>query len=381
MSRVRTESMIQRLAKKPLSEGFDLWDKDYLLGALRLFQCKLESSPPFEVAPCLEAIATLLAILEEYEDAIEHYTLASDKYHLIHKKHIGEMMKAKAVELKDGPEEALKLVDTIIASGKEDGSAKEKMQLGCVYTYRADLCGKTDQLDRGVEDALKALSLGPGRMEAGDLLYLTHNQLGQLYQAIPEKITEADKAFTEAVTLRPIYFQAIESLIPLKRAQDDQEGALQYIESAYELHPKAGLLREKAFLLSELGRDDEGIKVCDDGIADPPHEETEALTGNTTSVATLYKAKAAILADAGRLTEARDALQGAISLDTSDAEAVRMAADISTTLSRDYLASNNIPQFLDALVTHVLQSKPADPCAFMVEAIENNKVPLPDAKQ
>ena len=151
---------------------------------------------------------------------------------------------------------------------------------------------------------------------------------------------------------------------PPLSAQDDQASALTYIAKAYELHPKASLLREKAFLLSEMGRDDEGIKVCDDGIADPPHEETEALTGNTASVATLYKAKAAILADAGRLTEARDALKGAIALDANDTEVVRMAADISTTLSREYLTANNIPQFLDSLVTHVLQTKPADPCGM-----------------
>ena len=414
MSRVRTESMIQRLAKKPLSEGFELWDKDYLLGALRLFQCKLEASPPFEVAPILEAIATLLATLDECEDAVEHFVLAADKYDLIQKKHMAALMQAKAAELKEGLEEAVKLVNEAIASGNEEGNAKEKMQLGCLYTYRADLHGvcflfgsfdlswlglvlhphhtrtahpqKSDNFAEGVKDCDKALELCPGRLVADDVRYITQHQKGQLLLMLNDAAA-AENAFEAALSLRNIHFASAEELVALKKgmgkdrlfavdvqtkththlthtAKNDHEGTLEYIDKAFALHPKADLLRVKAFLLSEMGRDEEGLKVCDDGITDPPHEETEALTGTSSACAILHKAKAAILADAGRLEEARAALQGAMKQDPNDAEAVRMSAGISTTLAWDYLASKNIPQYLDALVNHVLSEKPADPAGM-----------------
>ena len=54
----------KQLGRKPLSEGFELWDRDYMLGALRLFQCKLEVAPPFEVAACLDAVGDILVGIE-----------------------------------------------------------------------------------------------------------------------------------------------------------------------------------------------------------------------------------------------------------------------------------------------------------------------------
>ena len=75
---------------------------------------------------------------------------------------------------------------------------------------------KTENFERGIQDCEKALSLAPGRMEAGDLEYLTHHQAGTLHQAMGNA-AEADKAFSQAVALRPIYFPAVESLIPIKR--------------------------------------------------------------------------------------------------------------------------------------------------------------------
>ena len=41
-----------------------MWDKDYMLGALRLFQCKLEVAPPFEQAACLDSVGDILAGIE-----------------------------------------------------------------------------------------------------------------------------------------------------------------------------------------------------------------------------------------------------------------------------------------------------------------------------
>eukprot|EP01059_Diplonema_ambulator_P008706 TRINITY_DN1837_c0_g2_i1.p1 TRINITY_DN1837_c0_g2~~TRINITY_DN1837_c0_g2_i1.p1 ORF type:complete len:376 (+),score=112.45 TRINITY_DN1837_c0_g2_i1:1146-2273(+) len=375
MSRVRTESMIQRLAKKPISEGFELWDKDYLLGALRLFQCKLDSSPPFELAPCREAVACILAAIDEDEEAIEMFNMAAEKYDLIQKPLVAGLMRAKAAELTEGEEVALKLVNDCIAKGNMENQ-KEIPQLGRLYSYRADLNGKAGRITEGIADCEKALSLHPGRFEPGDLEHITHHQLGKLYESLKDT-QAAEKCFMEALKCRNIYFPSCEALIPIKKAQEDLEGALVHIENAFALHPKANLLREKAFLYSEMGRDEEGLKICNDGIADPPTEETEALTGHSTSKAILYKAKAAILADAGRLEEAKAALEGALEQDGSDIEAIRMSADVNTTLSREYLAANAIPQFLDSLVSYVLQSKPEDPIAFMVDAIENDKVPLP----
>eukprot|EP01060_Flectonema_neradi_P037433 TRINITY_DN7535_c0_g2_i1.p1 TRINITY_DN7535_c0_g2~~TRINITY_DN7535_c0_g2_i1.p1 ORF type:complete len:376 (+),score=84.72 TRINITY_DN7535_c0_g2_i1:64-1191(+) len=375
MSRVRTESMIQRLSKKPLSEGFDLWDKDYILGALRLFQCKLDSAPPFEVAPCLESIAAILALFEEDDDAVEHYSMAGDKYSLIQKKLVSGMMQAKMTELSKDPQAALKLVGETIAQGDET-SAKDKSQLGRLYSYKGELLSKIDNDSEALTAFEKAISLTPGRMEAGDLEYLTQYQLGLLHVKM-NKPSEADAAFTACLKLKPTYFLAAEALIPLKKSSEDLEGAMIIIDTAYELHPKANLLREKAFLYSEMGKDDEGIKVCDDGIADPPHEETEALTGASGAVVTLCKAKAAIFADSGRLEDAKQALDVALAADPRDLESNRMSADVNTTLAREYLAGKGIPQFLDSLVNHVLQSKPEDPLSFMVEAIETDAVPLP----
>ena len=362
MSRVRTESMIQRLSKKPLSEGFDLWDKDYILGALRLFQCKLDAAPPFEVAPCLESIATILALFEENDDAIEHYSMAGDKYSLIQKKLVAGMMRAKITELTKDPQAALQAVEELIIEGDET-NAKDKMQLGRLHTYKGELLAKLNQDEQAIVSLEKAVSLSPGRMEAGDLEYLSQYYLGQVYAKV-NNLPGADKAFSACLKLKPTYFLAAESLIPIKKASEDLEGAMITIDTAYELHPKANLLREKAFLYSEMGKDDEGIKVCDDGIANPPHEETEALTGSSGAVVTLCKAKAAIFADSGRLEDAKQALDVALASDPRDLESIRMSADVNTTLAREYLAGKGIPQFLDSLVNHVLQSKPEDPLSM-----------------
>eukprot|EP01063_Lacrimia_lanifica_P000725 TRINITY_DN1036_c0_g1_i1.p1 TRINITY_DN1036_c0_g1~~TRINITY_DN1036_c0_g1_i1.p1 ORF type:complete len:375 (+),score=158.22 TRINITY_DN1036_c0_g1_i1:58-1182(+) len=372
MSRVRTESMVMRLSKKPLTEGFDLWDQDYLLGALRLFQCKLESSPPFEVAPCLESIATILGLIEEDEDAVEHFHLAAEKYNLIQKKHLGALMTAMATEIQKGEDAAIAVIDASIAGGDESKD-KQKSQLGRLYSYRAELKRTMEKVDEGVADAQKALSLRPGRLADGDMMHAAHHTLGQLFQT-QGKLDEAAEQFKAALAARPLFFPAAEAMIGLLKSQGDLNGALEYIDTAHKLHPKASLIREKAFTLSDLGSDEDGLRVCDEAIANPPHEETEALTGNCSSAGTLYKAKAAILADSSRLQEAKDMLDKALEQDPDDPEATQMIADIHTTLSRGYLDQHNIPKYLDALVNMVIEAKPADPLSFVINVIENNKV-------
>eukprot|EP01063_Lacrimia_lanifica_P000726 TRINITY_DN1036_c0_g1_i2.p1 TRINITY_DN1036_c0_g1~~TRINITY_DN1036_c0_g1_i2.p1 ORF type:complete len:366 (+),score=160.73 TRINITY_DN1036_c0_g1_i2:58-1155(+) len=331
MSRVRTESMVMRLSKKPLTEGFDLWDQDYLLGALRLFQCKLESSPPFEVAPCLESIATILGLIEEDEDAVEHFHLAAEKYNLIQKKHLGALMTAMATEIQKGEDAAIAVIDASIAGGDESKD-KQKSQLGRLYSYRAELKRTMEKVDEGVADAQKALSLRPGRLADGDMMHAAHHTLGQLFQT-QGKLDEAAEQFKAALAARPLFFPAAEAMIGLLKMKEDHGGVIDAIDKAYKLHPKATLARQKAFALSEGGMDDEALMLCEMVIRDPPHEETEPLQGKSVGVCTMYKAKAAILADIDRLEEAKAALQKALFVDATDAEATTMLEDIEATIA------------------------------------------------
>src|SRR3989338_7765918 len=90
--RARTQSMAQRLAKQPLSEGFDLWDRGYILGAMRLFTFKAENAPPFQVGMILDAMGHLLCSLAEWEDAKENFNYAAEKYQLIQQPILAEIM-------------------------------------------------------------------------------------------------------------------------------------------------------------------------------------------------------------------------------------------------------------------------------------------------
>jgi len=377
-ARVRTESMIQRLSKKPLSDGYELWDKGYILGALRLFQCKLEACPPFEMAPCTDAVATILEIIEEVDEAVEHYDQAADKYDTINKKVLGCLMRAKSAEAKGDLEVALKLCNEGLVDHDKgvDIAANQKFQFGRLLMTRADLYAKKGDFDAGLKDVTAAIGLEPGFVKAGDAVHLAHYNKGQIHQQL-EQFDAADKAFTAAVTARPEHFASWEALCPIKKELGDLPGALDAIDKAYAVHGKSELVRDKAFLLSEMGKDDEALQVCDKAIENPPHAETEALSGPAESVAILHKAKAAILADAGKMDEAVKALKDALKCDPNDQETMRMSADITTTLARDYLQQNNIPQFLDALIGHVLQSKPDAPVAFMLEAIEKGAISVP----
>ncbi|KAJ9439551.1 TPR repeat-containing protein [Diplonema papillatum] len=378
--RIRTESMIDRLGRKPIAEGFELWDKDYMLGALRLFQCKLEVAPPFEVAACLDAVGDILTGIEEPEEATDHYNQAVSKYKLIGKTILSELMQCKAIELQEGqgPEAALDAVNKILAlfdqrfeegkSGEELLGTEAKGQgpaLGKAYLYRAELLKSLEKPKEAMAAVDRAITLNCDR------IHLAYGTQGDILMEL-EAGNEAVESYKKAVQAKPIFVAAYESMIKAMIAVGDEEEALRVIETVLKLHPKAVLIREKAFIYSNQQKDDQALALLDAAIADPPHEETETLTGAGPSVAILRKAKAAILADLARFEEANDELSHVISNDihNEDDEANHMRKDIFLALARDYLGKNEIPTYLDSLVAKVLESKPQAPIPFMIEQIE-----------
>eukprot|EP01062_Namystynia_karyoxenos_P068169 TRINITY_DN6249_c0_g1_i1.p1 TRINITY_DN6249_c0_g1~~TRINITY_DN6249_c0_g1_i1.p1 ORF type:complete len:366 (+),score=173.42 TRINITY_DN6249_c0_g1_i1:92-1099(+) len=329
--RIRTESMIDRLGKKPLSEGFDLWDKDYTLGALRLLQCKLDAQqsqgmPPYEVAQALDAVGEIMNGLDEPEEAQENYALAADKYDMIQKKVLAELMHCKAAAMKDaaaGMERVQKFLAPFDESGQPGDAAKnQESALGRFYFYRAQLNAAAEKPEEALKDVARAIELN------ADRVHLAHNLQGQLLQE-QGKVAEAVAAFRKAAGARPVYVPALEALVLAQKEAGDVPGALDTIERAMALHPQATLIREKAFLLSEKGDDAAALEVIDKAIEQPPHEETETLSKDCGSEATLYKAKAAILADLKRFPEALAAVDAALKCDPEDDETTAMRKHIA----------------------------------------------------
>eukprot|EP01059_Diplonema_ambulator_P022596 TRINITY_DN3791_c2_g1_i1.p1 TRINITY_DN3791_c2_g1~~TRINITY_DN3791_c2_g1_i1.p1 ORF type:complete len:416 (+),score=113.87 TRINITY_DN3791_c2_g1_i1:73-1248(+) len=377
--RIRTESMIDRLGRKPLSEGFELWDKDYMLGALRLFQCKLEVAPPFEVAACLDAVGDILAGIEEPEEALEHYNQAVDKYTMINKTILADLMRCKAVELQEGKgcEAALEAVDKCLASfdarlaeGKtgEDLLCEAKGQgpaLGRLYLYRAELLKCLEKFDESLAAANTAIDL------KCDRIHLAYGTLGDIQMDL-DNVDEAIEAYKKAVEAKPSFVAAHESWIKALRSLGDDDTALSIIDNVLKLHPKAVLIRDKAFVLSNKKQDEQALALLDEAIANPPHEETETLSaaGSGPSVLTLRKAKSAILADLSRFEEANEELSMILKVDPEEEEATAMRKDIYITLAREYLGKHDIPHYLDSLIAKVLETKPDAPISFMIECIE-----------
>eukprot|EP01060_Flectonema_neradi_P037164 TRINITY_DN739_c1_g2_i1.p1 TRINITY_DN739_c1_g2~~TRINITY_DN739_c1_g2_i1.p1 ORF type:complete len:391 (+),score=104.86 TRINITY_DN739_c1_g2_i1:76-1248(+) len=378
--RIRTESMIDRLGRKPLSEGFELWDRDYMLGALRLFQCKLEVAPPFEVAACLDAVGDILVGIEELDEALEHYNQAVDKYSMINKIMLSELMRCKAIELqedKGGAEAALEQVDKTLAafdSRAAEGKSGEELlgefksqgaAVGRLYQYRAELLASSKRFDEALTAVDMAIALNCDR------IHIAHGIRGDMLMEL-EKDDDAILAYEAAIAARPLFVAAFESLAKAYRSGGKDSKALEIIDKALEIHPKAVLIRDKAFVLSNMKQDDEALNILDTAIKNPPHEETETLSavGGSVSSSTLLKAKAAILADLQRYEEANKELAIVLESDADDEEASLMRKDIYITLAREYLGNNEIPQYLDSLVAKVLESKPDAPISFMIETIE-----------
>eukprot|EP00331_Platyophrya_macrostoma_P010726 CAMPEP_0176424998 /NCGR_PEP_ID=MMETSP0127-20121128/11154_1 /TAXON_ID=938130 /ORGANISM="Platyophrya macrostoma, Strain WH" /LENGTH=325 /DNA_ID=CAMNT_0017806129 /DNA_START=88 /DNA_END=1065 /DNA_ORIENTATION=+ len=321
--------MAQRLAKKPMSEGFDLWDRGYSLGAMRLFIFKAETSPPFQLGPCLDAIGHLLLNLEEYSDAKENFGYASEKYELIQQPVLAELMKLKGIEAVEGAQVALpQLVSYLNVTDPQRNAvtfdAKTKAGVARAFAYLAELYLKVDAayVGNAIADAEYAVSLGWDRVHTGYVI------LGEARQLAGD-FASALQAFEKAISLCPNYLVAYEHAVYCAKQLQDKTKALELLNAAINVHPRSALIREKAFLISDLGNDVEALQFLEELIANPPPEETEAVTiGGGSTLATLLKAKAAILADSGRMEEALAAAQKALEVNPGDEEAESIVADI-----------------------------------------------------
>lgn len=328
---MRTESMAQRLAKQSIPEGLALMDKGYNLGAMRLLTVKAETAPPFQLAPCLEAIATILLRLDETDDAAENFGYAAEKYSMINQTVLGEVMKARMVEAKAGPEEALKEVEAILQKADPEGKigetpdSKTRQNIARAYHLRADLNMQLGKTEAAVADAQRAISLGWDRVFDG------HYLLGQLLLEMGDA-EGAEASFSEAVKRNPNFLPAFEALVPLLQAKGESARItlIETLNRAIEIHPRAQLIRAKAFALSESGKDAEALQMLDQYVANPPHEETEALFSSAgTAEAVFLKAKAAVLGDLGRVEEAIAAAQQALAKVPGDEEASAMLNDLN----------------------------------------------------
>lgn len=325
-SRIRTESMIDRLGKKPISEGFELWDKQYTLGALRLLQCKVDAqtaagAPPFEVAQALDAVGEIMASLEDVEEAAEHFKLAAEKYRLIQKTFLADLMEAKAAQSCEAVDKLLAPFDEKVEKGSDDIAAdakKEEASVGRAYLYRAELLQQKEKNEEALAAVDIAIKLNATR------IHIAHSVRGQILADLG-KIPEAKEAQLAAVKERSCYFPAVEALFLLQK-DDDKEAALKDLETAISLHPQAHLIREKAFLLSETGKDDAALDLLDKAIESPPHEEEGA--ADSESKCTLLRGKAAVLADLERFDDALKVLAECLSLDPEDEEAKNMKESI-----------------------------------------------------
>lgn len=366
-ARTRTESMVQRFAKKPISEGYELWDRDYPLGALRLFTFKSESAPPFLVAPCLDSMAEICVQMKGFEDASEQYCEAAAKYAVIQQPVLAELMRIKNTEVTQGTAAALAALEAFMATadpqrvgGEKEGELKTRSALARCYAYWAELlltASEGDELsddeaaaarDAAREHAALAVHLGYDRVHVG------YGVLGDCEDALGHT-RAAVEAYEEAVRLCPHYAQALERLTAILReeplaaqeegeAEAEAEGAgaeeairrgkvklLGLLDQALEAHPRAALAREKAFLLSELEGDAAALQFLEVQLQHPPVEETA--NSDRGSRCVLLKAKAAVLADGERFPEALEAAKLAVEAQPEDAEALSLVQDIESAMS------------------------------------------------
>eukprot|EP01062_Namystynia_karyoxenos_P068172 TRINITY_DN6249_c0_g2_i1.p1 TRINITY_DN6249_c0_g2~~TRINITY_DN6249_c0_g2_i1.p1 ORF type:complete len:562 (+),score=220.62 TRINITY_DN6249_c0_g2_i1:107-1792(+) len=328
-ARVRTESMIDRLGKKPLSDGFDLWDKDYILGALRLFQCKLEVAPPFEVAACHDAVAEILCLIEETGEAATQFEEAAKKYSIINKGRLASLMTVKQAALEKSPADALADLETALASFDpkleqdtpvEDlGVAKVELpQLGRQYLFRAELLMSLDRSGDALKHALSAVKLGTDRV------HLAHLVRAQALGALGMN-TDAAQACADAVAARPCFVMGYELMADCLRLEGKDAECAEALRKACEQHPKPTLIRDEAFAVSAQGDDAAALSLLEKHIADPPHEEGDDADE---SRAVLLKAKAAILADQEQWAKAVAALEAALKAVPGDDEAMAMLAQV-----------------------------------------------------
>lgn len=338
-ARVRTESMVQRFAKLPISEGYELWDKDYLLAALRFFTFKSDAdgAPPFQIAPCLDATGEISLSLQGHDDAKMQFGLAADKYQLIQQPVLAELMRTKITEATDGAPKALEQLQAYLKKMDPEfngcGSKpdrKLKMGLARCYCYLSELLLNTteeEELSGVAPEAVKAASLA---VELGwDRVHCGYRALGDAQDALGE-LEKAKEAYNKAISLCPYYSEAYERLIEIcKSLKESPSSIIALVDKAIEIHPRASLVREKAFIISEMDGDAAALKFLEEHIQKPPREEME-LGGESggPSMCTLLKAKAAILADGGSMKEALEAAEAAVAAYPRDEEAPRIVNDI-----------------------------------------------------
>lgn len=330
-ARTRTESMAQRLAKKPISEGFELWDKGFYLGAMRLFIFKAESAPPYQLAPCLDAVANLLLEMDEVDDAAQNFEFARGKYDIVQQPDLALLMEVCGLECTAGSKVALAKLDDYIKAKDvkevEAADTKVKTAFARLYYTKALLTVRADgSLQEAKSAAEAAVALGWERVHIGYFL------LGKIHAAL-EDIDGAVTAFKQALHHCPQYLAPYIELIRILRPSDPVATA-KLLDEAIAVHPRSAIIRDKAFLLSEQGSDQEAVKLLDDMIANPPVEESEGgLSCKEASVATFLKAKAAIYADMGKLAEAVEAAEQAVEQVPTDEEAKVMLKDIKAVVN------------------------------------------------
>lgn len=345
--------MVQRFAKKPISEGYDLWDCGYLFGALRLFLFKSESAPPFQMGPCIDAMAEISLEMGSDDDAKDTFAIAADKYKLIQQPILAELMRTKLACMMNGPTAAKEHLEAFLKEAdpeKNGGGAKADMKtrsaLARSYAYLAELlldsasaedkqngednsqpsAEMVEVAPRAAEAAQLAVNLGWDRVHTGYLV------LGECYEVMQE-LEKAKEAYGQAVQHCPRYLQALDRLVDvMKSLGAPRKDVLTILDQAIDAHPHADHLREKAFLLSEAESDEAALNFINSALENPPVEEMES-TASPATVAMLLKAKAAILADGGKLAEALAAAQEAVKVCPQDEEAAIISADISNTLS------------------------------------------------
>ncbi|EPY38969.1 hypothetical protein AGDE_04960 [Angomonas deanei] len=367
-ARIRSESTADKYAKKQIEEGYNLWDRDYPLGALRLFIFKAESALPFQQGELLDAASELSVQLNGKEDAKETYAIASDKYRMVQQLLLSEMMTVKILEINEGTAAAIQAMEELIKKYQKTPEEivaltdkKERAAYARAYLYLAELYLThpsgveelpAEQLTKAKEAAQLSTTVGKGVWER---VHHAYNVLGDALEQSGD-LQGAKEAYQSAVTLCPYYVECLERLIAvseeLSEGTPGQEEHLLLLEALLRAHPSADRLREKAFLLSELQGDEKALAFIAEQLNEgPPQQEMESVgeaSSNTACV--LLKAKAAILADSGRMKEALEAALQAKEADPDDAETAKLIEDSSKRYFKKKKNENEVGMFFSFFI-------------------------------
>ncbi|CAD2220193.1 hypothetical protein, conserved [Angomonas deanei] len=263
---------------------------------------------------------------------------------------LSEMMTVKILEINEGTAAAIQAMEELIKKYQKTPEEivaltdkKERAAYARAYLYLAELYLThpsgveelpAEQLTKAKEAAQLSTTVGKGVWER---VHHAYNVLGDALEQSGD-LQGAKEAYQSAVTLCPYYVECLERLIAvseeLSEGTPGQEEHLLLLEALLRAHPSADRLREKAFLLSELQGDEKALAFIAEQLTEgPPQQEMESVgeaSSNTACV--LLKAKAAILADSGRMKEALEAALQAKEADPDDAETAKLIEDIRNVL-------------------------------------------------